>query len=271
MPAEKGVMARLRRWVAGRDSSVEVSEERGVRYLHLGGDAIQSAIRLSQPDALELHYTRAMMGFMLFEPAPRDLLMIGLGGGSIPRFVHARLPTIRTTAIEINPRVLAAARTYFGLPQDDERLTVLIEDGAAYVPAHPFSTDVLLLDAFHDGEAVTQLCSAEFYDHCYAALRDGGVFVQNFMADEPRFGRYVDRLVESFDGRVLCMPTADEVNTMVFGLKRDGRRVSIDDLKRAAAKLERRHGLPFVRMAHDLVAGNERTASYLVMPPAPAT
>jgi spermidine synthase len=67
-------MKGFRRWLEGKHSSVEVSEERGVRALHLGGHAIQSAIRLSRPDELELHYTRAMMGFMLFEPAPRDIL-----------------------------------------------------------------------------------------------------------------------------------------------------------------------------------------------------
>ena len=79
-------------WLARRRSSVEVSEEDGVRSLHLGGDAIQSSIRLDRPDELALDYTRAMMAFLLFQPLPREVLMIGLGGGSMARYIHQRMP-----------------------------------------------------------------------------------------------------------------------------------------------------------------------------------
>jgi len=78
-------MARVRKWSAAKGGAIAVSEERGVRRLHIGGDAIQSAMRLSAPDTLELEYTRAMMAFLLFCPKPQDVLMVGLGAGSIPR------------------------------------------------------------------------------------------------------------------------------------------------------------------------------------------
>src|ERR1700691_3480955 len=113
--------------VAGRGrrgGHVDVSEEGGVRYLHLGNDAVQSAMRLKRPFALELAYTRAMMACLLLHPAPRRLCMIGLGGGSIAKFVHRHLPEIQTHVIELNPRVIGVARTMFGLPVDDARLNV---------------------------------------------------------------------------------------------------------------------------------------------------
>ena len=62
-----------------RRPDLVVSEERGVRHLHVGGEAIQSAMRLEEPYALELDYTRCMMAFLLFHPEPRRALMIGLG------------------------------------------------------------------------------------------------------------------------------------------------------------------------------------------------
>ena len=77
-----------------------VSEERGVRHLHVGGEAIQSAMRLEDPFALELDYTRCMMAFLLFHAAPRRALMIGLGGGSLAKFFHRRLPALRTRVVE---------------------------------------------------------------------------------------------------------------------------------------------------------------------------
>ncbi len=256
-------MKGLKRWLAGRHSSVEVSEKRGVRSLHLGGPAIQSAIRLSRPEELELHYTRAMMAFLLFAPAPRDIAMIGLGGGSIARFVNARMPETRMTAIEINPRVLAAARSMFGLPTECERLAVELEDGAKWVPAHADCADVLLLDAFEDGQSVKALATQAFYDACRKTLRSRGVMVVNFIAEERGYGKYLGRIEQAFDGRVLCLPAQDRVNMIVLAFKGGPARVAIESLKATARVLKRRYSLPFDRFANDLLELNTRTAAYL--------
>ncbi|HKW36510.1 MAG TPA: hypothetical protein VJO54_01730, partial [Burkholderiales bacterium] len=60
-------MSRLRNWLSA-GKAIEIVEEDGVRVLQIGGDAIQSAMRLSAPDAIELDYVRAMMAFLLFRP-----------------------------------------------------------------------------------------------------------------------------------------------------------------------------------------------------------
>ena len=256
-------MKGLRRWLAGRHSSVEVSEKRGVRALHLGGPAIQSAIRLSRPDELELHYTQAMMAFLLFEPAPRDLVMVGLGGGSIARFVNARIPEARMTAVEINPRVLAAARSLFGLPTECERLAVELEDGAKWIPAHRECADVLLLDAFEDGKSVKALATQAFYCACRDALRHRGILVVNFIAEERHFGKYLARIEEVFGGKVLCLPAQDRVNMIVLAFKGGPARIAVDTLKKSARALKRRYGLPFDRFVTDLLELNSRTTAYL--------
>ena len=258
-------MRPLKRWLARRRSSVEVSESGGVRLLHLGGHAIQSAIRLASPDRLELAYTRAMMAFLLFAPAPHELLMIGLGGGSIARFAHARLPRTRVTVVEINPEVVAAARSFFGLPPDEGRVKVLVADGAAYVPASPAAYDVLLLDAFEDGRSVRQLATQGFYDACRDALRPDGILVVNFIADEPRFGAYLARLERAFGGKVLCLPAEDRVNMIVLGFRGRATRIAVAPLKRTARELKRRYDLPFDRFVRDLVEHNPGTAAHLAL------
>src|SRR5438046_8305428 len=89
-------------------SPIAVSDARGVRTLHVGGEAIQSAMRLDDPHALALDYTRCMMAFLLFHPEPRQALMIGLGGASLPKFFHRHLKKARVRVMAIDPRVLAA-------------------------------------------------------------------------------------------------------------------------------------------------------------------
>jgi len=258
-------MRPLKRWLARKRSSVEVSESGGVRTLHLGGDAIQSAMRLASPDELELAYTRAMMAFLLFAPAPREVLMVGLGGGSIARFLHARLRRTRIIVVEINPEVVAAARSFFDLPLDDDRVSVLVGDARAHVPARRADCDVLLLDAFEDGRSVRALATEAFYDACRDALRPGGVLVVNFIADEPRFGAYLARIERAFGGRVLCLPAEDRVNVIVLAFKRRATRVAVEPLKRDARELKRRLGLPFDKFVRELADHNPGTAAYLAL------
>jgi spermidine synthase len=112
------------------NKSVYISEKFGVRALHIGSDTVQSAMRIARPNDLEVVYTRSMMAFLLFNAEPREVLMIGLGGGSLAKFVYHHLPQARTTAIEVNPQVVEIARQYFLLPQNDARLNVMVADGA---------------------------------------------------------------------------------------------------------------------------------------------
>ena len=232
-------------------ASVEVSEEGGVRSLHLGGDAIQSSIRLSRPDELALDYTRAMMAFLLFQPLPREVLMIGLGGGSMARYIHQRMPGTRTTVVEINARVLAAARSMFHFPADDARLRVAIADGADYVAENAESADVLLVDGFDDGRQPAALCSQAFYDAAYAALRSKGVMAVNFMAEGKRLEVFLQRIETSFAGRVICLMAADRVNLIAFAFKRHPRDLPWAELKKRAMQLKKIHELPL----DDFIAG----------------
>jgi len=260
-------MSRLRKWPAGKGGAIAVSEERGVRMLHIGGDAIQSAMRLSAPDALELEYTRAMMAFLLFLEEPRDVLMVGLGAGSIPRFMRARMPEARITVVEINPGVIAAARQYFGLPAEDRRLRIVQGDGAVVVPANPGSADVLMLDGFEDGAHATELCTQRFYDAAHAALREGGVLSANFMADDPKLDTWCRRLEKSFGGRVLLLSAEDEVNVVVLAFRGGPARLAWDELKARARALKRQWGLPFDYFLSSLKSHNTHTTRYLRIAP----
>jgi spermidine synthase len=242
---------RRRKWPLGGTSAVAVSEEGGVRFMHIGGDAIQSAMRLARPDHLELHYNRAMMAFLLFHPAPRRVLMIGLGGGSMARFLHRSYPRCQVTAVELNPEVLAAARRYFDLPPDGQRFAAVLEDGAGWVAAHPGSADVLLLDAFDDGRQVPALCSPAFYAKAFEALGEQGVLAQNFMSDDDRVDLYAERIAQAFGRPVVLLPAADRVNTIVFAFKGGRGKIAWSVLRARAQTLADDFDLP---AAHYLAA-----------------
>ncbi len=237
---------------ARREAHVHVSERNGVRSLHLGNNLVQSAMRLAFPNQLELAYTRCMMGFLLFHPHPQNVVMIGLGGGSLAKFVHHRLPGVKTTAVEINPEVVAAAHNYFSLPADDPRLHVVIGDGADYMATHPGGADVLMVDGFDGGCQVASLCTQDFYNHARAALRKNGVLVVNLLSRDKGFQNYIKRIENSFSGNVATLMAEPIGNVIAFAFRQNpGKRVW-NHLPRRAKKLEQQFALPFTDFAKKL-------------------
>lgn len=237
------------RWFERRRRSehapAQISERHGVRYLHLGGPAVQSAMRIKDPWALELEYTRAMMAFMLFRPEARDIGLIGLGGGSIAKFIHRNLPACRLTALEVNPEVVSAARSYFLLPPDDTRLQVITGDGAAFVRDHPDSLDVLMVDGYDARRIVEALASPEFYQACKAMLRPGGVAVFNLWGSDEFFPRYYERIARAFGEHLLQLPSERRGNVIVFAFNKPLPPVGLELLKERARSLEQGFGLGF--------------------------
>ena len=260
-------MSFLSRWRAKKpgddDESVYVSERHGVRSLHIGSDTIQSSMRLARPNDLELSYTRSMMAFLLFGPEPERVLMIGLGGGSLAKFIFQRLPDTRVQAVEVNPRVLAIARQYFHVPPDDARFEVIVADGARHVEREDVSADVILLDGYEADRHVPELATPEFYAACRARLRPGGVLVVNLWGGDKLFYTLSKRIEDAFPGGTLCLPAERPGNVIVFGFERNPGPLAWGALQGRARELEAEYGLEFARFVASLEKMNPHDAQYL--------
>lgn len=197
--------------------------ERGAKSLHFTLGEVQSSMSLEHPHALQVDYTLTLMGFLLLNPRPRHIAMIGLGGGSLVKFCHRHLAGARMTVVENNPGVIAL-RGEFRIPGDDERLSVLTADGAAFVRAAGRAAgartgpapDVLVVDGFDPSGQPPQLCSQAFYDDCFAALARGGVMAVNLHADHPGHALHLQRIARSFRGNAMQVLSAEKSNCVVF-------------------------------------------------------
>lgn len=246
-------------------TSVDISEMDGVRALHLGNATVQSAMRLSAPYELELTYTRGMMCFLLFSDAVQSAVVLGLGGGSIPKYIHKHLPRMRVTAVELNPAVLAAARGQFLLPQDDERLSVVLGDGVHYIRENPACTDVLLLDAYDAKGLPGELSSQEFYDSCAEALTDKGILAVNLWGSDKNFDVYLQRIEQSFDGRVLMLPTGRPGNIIIFAFKSHVGDLRWKSLRERAKDLQSDLRIEFLEFVERLRDSNVNTSNRLIL------
>jgi len=191
-----------------------VINSRGALTLHFPGSDIQSRMQLDDPHALDLDYTRTMMGFLLFVPDPRHILMVGLGGGSLAKFCHRHLPQAHITVAEINPQVIAL-RDDFLVPPDGPHFQVVQDDGARHV-RRASSVEVLLVDGFDETGMPEGLASQRFFDDCHGALAPGGLLVVNLHMGDVRYSSLLDRLRRSFDGAVLVVEDDEQSNSIVF-------------------------------------------------------
>ena len=234
---------RLRQLAA--DASVYVTEKFGVRSLHIGSDTIQSSMRLARPHDLELAYTRSMMAFLLFNERPQRVLMVGLGGGSLAKFVYHRLPEAVAEVLEINPQVVAVARRLFEVPAADARLIVRVCDGAEFMARDGPGYDTILVDGYDGESQVEELSSRAFYDACRRRLEHRGMLVVNLWGSDRRFGDYLGRIEAAFPSGTLCLPAEKPGNVIVLAFRDPPGDLRWDELERRARELEASYGLEF--------------------------
>lgn len=208
-------LASLPRTLAGKPFLCE--RDRDIT-LHFNFSATQSHMRKSDPDKLILGYTRTMMGFLLFQPKPERIAMIGLGGGSLAKYCLRHVPEAHFTAVEINRNVIAL-RDKFEIPPDGPNFKVICADGADYVRDRSGPIDVLLVDGFDRDGLPGQLCSEAFYSYCYAKLREGGVLAVNLLCSDAKLDSYITRIRDSFYSQVIVTEAEESGNMIAFAYK----------------------------------------------------
>jgi spermidine synthase len=230
------------------------------RRMHFTNEATQSAMLLADPDALIAQYMRKMMAFLLFNPHPDHIVMLGLGGGSLPKFCYRHLPRSRITVVEISEDVIAL-REEFCIPQDDERFRVIHDDGARYIERLDERMDVLLIDAFDADGIALSLAKSDFYSCAARQLTENGVLVMNFWGP---CERYIDNLAQArtaFGDSLLLVPVSGDANVLLFAFKQTPPQAITDELEAVARRLQMRLLLDFPRYLRRICQGFSLTDS----------
>ena len=244
-----------------REPEISISEEDGIRYLHFGSVWIQGAMRIRDPYHLELDYTRELFAGLLFLPEPRRITLLGLGAGSATKFAWRAFPKAKVTSVELNPAVIAMARSQFGLPADGKRLRTVCADAQEFIVNAPDSADYLIVDVYDAAAKGPVLSSPEFYSACRAALdaERGGVMAVNLFGKHRSFQTNLRNIEKAFEGRMVVLPASERGNVIAFGLTGADIEISLAELRARAALLKESTGLEFPRWV-----GGFRVANALV-------
>jgi spermidine synthase len=203
-----------------------------------GQEVIQSRVNLAAPHTLVSPYARGMFASYLYQPHPRRVLIVGLGGGAMVRFLNHHEPQVRVDAVEIDPAVVRIADQYFGV-RSGGNVRVHIADAVKFVESTEDRYDLILMDAFlrpsSDTDATgvpSRLKTQAFLNSLERTLAPGGIVAFNLnehdrMADDIAavaavFGRVAIYRCPPADNKVLIaaggVPGDDEMRARIEGL-----------------------------------------------------
>ncbi|MES2936304.1 MAG: spermidine synthase [Pseudomonadota bacterium] len=228
---------------------VNFSDHGDIRYLHLGTEWVQGSMRLDAPYEIDLEYVQRMMAWLLFvDPATvarRHAMQLGLGAAALTKFCWKKL-RMTTTAIELNPQVVAACRIWFKLPADDARLSVVLGDAAQVVMHEHWrgKVDALQVDLYDHEAAAPVLDSEAFYRGCRTLLTEDGCMAVNLFGRSSSYDTSLARIRAAFgDDAVWAFRPTREGNTIVLALRTPVRPLP-GELAARAETIQTRWGLP---------------------------
>ena len=233
---------------------VEVIDKRGIRALHFGSTARQSAISLVEPYRLELSYVRAMLAGLVITGDPRRVLLLGLGGGTLATFLLHSFQECRIDAVESRDLVVTVARRFFGLPVDP-RLAIHVADAADFTRnaaiLNAMVYDYILVDLF-DGEGMAAITTLpEFIVALGKLLSSKGILAINLWSNQLNPCRALLRQLKlTFSGNVLTLRVVDRGNIIAFGMGCGLPPFLRRSLVLPAKLLEQRLSIEFQRFLH---------------------
>ena len=227
-------------------TKVVVTEDgRGLRTLLFGDDGVrQSVVKVGDPDHLELQYARAMPAALAFVENPRRVLIVGLGGGTIPSFLRKHYPQMTIDVVDIDPVVVDVAKKFFGF-REDAAMRAYVEDGRRFIEECRNPYDIIFLDAFGAENIPYHLATREFLEAVRRALTPKGVAVGNIWGSwsNPLYDSMVRTYEVVFD-ELYELDVKNTGNKILIALPRK-QEIGRDELAQRASAISTARNFPF--------------------------
>jgi spermidine synthase len=210
---------------------------------------LQSAMNLKDPTALRLIYSRyTSLGFT-FRPDAKKMLLIGLGGGSIPKKLNKEFPNLEIDAVELDPEVIKMAKDHFQV-RESRNLRLYAQDGRLFLTRTQNQYDIIMLDAYFTDAMPFHLATKQFFELAQKKLTPNGIIVANLIsAVTGPSGKIVRSFVRTqrqvfpqtyvFAARRPDNVSTDTIQNVIVVTTRDTQRIDIKEIVKRAAGLNK--------------------------------
>jgi spermidine synthase len=225
--------------------SIERQDDRLLLRFDGDGDAIQSLIDSREPQRLLMDNLVYLMGILMFIDEPSDILLLGVGGGSLIHYLRHHLPSARITAVEYDNELIDLAQQHMQLPLPDARLSYVIDDAHEFITHDTQSYDLVIVDVFQGRHSPPWLLQAPTLGSLKRRLTARGALACNLLlSSEKAFTDYYRQLRRSFDSQTLCLETEQYQNLLIYALNFRPRQHDMSHWMQRAQIGEQRYGLP---------------------------
>lgn len=192
-----------------------VTKEGDILTLYSPSSFKQTAINESNPLLPHLEYARNTILGLVFYPAPGSILVMGLGGGSIPMMFHNICKQTHIDVVEIDPEIVEIAKKYFHFTTS-QRLQLYIDDASLFVKKSNKRYDLIIMDAYIGNKLPGSLTTTEFFNEIKRLLSLDGIFIANVMRKSQRkFLRLLKK--NGFENKeIWLLPCIRSRNIVVF-------------------------------------------------------
>ncbi len=177
----------------------------------------QSCMDQRRPNEMVFSYTRMMMTGLLLRPSPERILMIGLGGGTLPTALAELYPDTEIDVVEIDPAVVRVAGEFFGYVPS-ANTTVFTQDGRVFIKRAALrgdTYDLIMLDAFNGDYIPEHLMTREFLQETRSLLTPGGAVVANTFSISQLYHHESTTYTAVF-GRFYNLKTGESANRIIL-------------------------------------------------------
>lgn len=236
--------------------AIEVRDNDDLRSLYLGPGHLQSRISLSRPEDLLLSYTQHMLTALLMVPEPEDILIVGIGGGSLVHYLSHHFRQCRIDAVDYSSHIIHLARGFFRLPEND-RIVVYCQDGLQFLKEQTEKRyDLILVDAFDHQGMASSIYSEAFFSLCPARLKDAGVVSCNLWGNNSLAYKKIKTILTGHFTGCLYLPVANRGNIVALAMKEAIPWPRILLKNKELALLSQRFGVDFKHLVATTKANN---------------
>ena len=209
-------------------------------------DATQSAIDQNKPQQLLMENLKYLMGILLFMPPPKNILILGVGAGSLIQFFRFHHPESHITAVDYDNELLEIAHQHMLLPKTDDRLSYVIQDARLYIENCQQQFDLIVVDIFNGSQSPDWTRDKAFTKQLKSCLSIQGAVAYNMLINsEKSFNTFYKLLRKTFAGHSLCLEAEEYENLLLYVLNFEPESRSMMQNLEKAQEAQHKYELPF--------------------------
>ena len=200
------------------NTKIQVIDNPRTRHLRFGNTVKQSSMLIDYPDALALKYIRTMVQGLVLNPNSKSILFLGLGAGSLVKYINKYFDIPRVDVVELLPDVVGISKKHFGLHESD-KINITIDTAINYLKANESKYDIVFVDIFNASGMSEEGKTDEFYSLLTDSLNFDGWVVWNTWIRETTYDMQVSQWKKFFDVVFVRPPVPKSGNVVMFGGK----------------------------------------------------